>query len=80
MECISCNKQYIGKAETSFNIRLNNYRKDIRKAHTIMTSKPFQQENHNLNKHAKFTIIDQLMNTSKSKETITQRLIKRKNV
>ena len=24
MECILCNKQYVGKAETSFNIRLNN--------------------------------------------------------
>ena len=28
MECKLCNKQYIGKAETAFNIRLNNHRKD----------------------------------------------------
>ena len=39
----------------------------------------FQQENHNFNKHSKFTIIDQLKNTSKSKETLTQRLIEREN-
>ena len=80
MECILCNKQYIGKTDTSFNIRWNNYRKDVRKANTIMTSKHIQQENNNLNKHAKFTIIDQLMNNSKSKQTLTQRLIKREKV
>ena len=28
MECRLCNKQYIGKAETAFNIRLSNHRKD----------------------------------------------------
>ena len=79
MECILCNKQYVGKAETSFNIRLNNHQKDVKKVDTIMTCKHFQQESHNFNKHAKFTIIDQLTNTSKSKETLTQQLIKREH-
>ena len=42
-----------------------------------MACKYFQQESHNFNKHAKFTTSDQLTNTSKSKETLTQRLIER---
>ena len=31
MECTLCNKQYLGKPETAFNIRLNNHRKDTKK-------------------------------------------------
>ena len=77
MECILCNKQYVGKAETSFNIRLNNHRKDVKNIDAKMACKHFLQENHNFNKHAKFTIIDQLTNTSKFKETLSQRLIER---
>ena len=41
--------------------------------------KHVQQESHNFNKHAKYTITDQLTNASKSKETLTQRLLKREN-
>ena len=79
MKCILCNKQYVGKAETSFNIRVNNHGKDVKKVDAIMACKHFHHESHNFNKHAKFTIIDQLRNTSKSKETLTQRLIERQN-
>ena len=64
MECILCNKQYVGNSETSFNIRLNNHRKDVKRVDAIMACKHFQQESHNFNKHAKFTIIDQFGNTS----------------
>ena len=46
MECILCNKQYVGKAETKFNKRLNNYRKDVKKVDAILTCKHFQQESH----------------------------------
>ena len=77
--CISCNRQYVGKAETSFSIWLNNHRKDVKKVDAIMVCKYFQQLSHNFNKHAKFTIIDQLTNTSKSKGTLTQRLIESEN-
>ena len=49
------------------------------KVEAIMIWKHFQQGSHNFNNHAKFTIIDQLTNTSKSKETLTQRLIEREN-
>ena len=44
-----------------------------------MTCKHFRQESHNFNNHAKFTIIDQLTNTSNSKETLTQWLIERES-
>ena len=30
MECTSCKQQYVGKAETPFNIRLNNHRNDVK--------------------------------------------------
>ena len=62
-----CNKQYVGMSETSFNKRLNNRPKDVKKVDAIMACKHFQQETHHFNKHAKFTIIDQVTNTSKSK-------------
>ena len=41
MECILFNKQYVGKAETSFNTRLNNHRKDVKKVDAIMAYKHF---------------------------------------
>ena len=72
MECILCDKQYVGKAETSFNIRLNNHRKDVKKVDAILACKHFQQESHNFKKYAKLTNIDQLTKAFKSKETLTQ--------
>ena len=58
MECILYNKQYVGKTETNFNIRLNNHREDAKKVDAIMACKQFQQESHHFNKHAKFSIMD----------------------
>ena len=78
MEFILCNKLYVGKAETSFNVRLNNHQRDVKKVDAIMACKHFQQESHIFNKHPKFTIIDQLTNTSKSKETLPSDLSKEK--
>ena len=51
----------------------------MNKVEAIMIWKHFQQGSDNFNNQAKFTIIDQLTNTSKSKETLTQRLIEREN-
>ena len=79
MECTLCNKQYVGKAETSFNIRLNNHRKNVNKPNGIVACKHFQQRDHNFNKHAKFIIIDQLKNLQKPKEILRERLIEREN-
>ena len=50
MECILCNKQYVEKAGTNVNIRLNNHRKNVKKVDAIMACKQFQQESHNFNK------------------------------
>ena len=79
IECIVCNEQYVGKAETSFNIRLNDHGKDVKIANSIIDCKYFQQESHNFNQHTKCVIIDQVTKTSKSKETLTQPLIEKEN-
>ena len=42
LECTKCKTQYIGKAETEFNIRLNNHRKDVWKPDAIPASHHFQ--------------------------------------
>ena len=50
LECIMCKIQYVGKPETSFDIRLNNYRKDIRKPNAIEACKHFNNNEHTLSK------------------------------
>ena len=60
-------KQYVEKAETPFNVRLNNHRNDIKNPHpkTILAHKHLQEKSHNFNKHAKFIIIDKLTDKKK---------------
>ena len=41
MECILCNEQYVGKAETSFNITLYNHQEDVKNVDAVMGCKPF---------------------------------------
>lgn len=72
MKRILCNKQYVGKAETSFNLRLNIYHK---KVDAVMTWKHCLKEGHNFKKYPEFTTIHQLMNTCKFKDTLIQPLI-----
>ena len=62
MECTICNKQYVGEAEAAFNIKLNNRRKDTKSPNAILASRHFQQQSHNFSNHAKFIIIDKLVN------------------
>ena len=57
LECTKCKIQYVGKAETEFNIRLNNHRKDVWKPDAIPASHHFSGKNHNFNTHAKFILI-----------------------
>ena len=45
MECTLCRKQYVGKSETSFNIRLNNHPKDVKKPDAILACRHFQEKN-----------------------------------
>ena len=60
LECTNCKIQYVGKAETEFNIRLNSNQKDVWKQDAIPASRRFSGKNHNLNTHAKFTLIEQI--------------------
>ena len=54
--------QYVRKSETSFNIRLDNHRKDIKKPSTIEACKHFNNNEHTFSKHGKFIITEQLRN------------------
>ena len=74
-----CNKQYVGKAETPFNIRLNNYRKDTKDPNAILACKYFRQQGHSFNSHAELIILDKLVNTSSSKDSLLERLIQRED-
>ena len=69
-----CKIQYIGKSETSFNIKLNNHRKDIE------AYKHFNNYEHTFSKHGKFVVTEQLrkINTTPA-ETLKLRLREREN-
>ena len=61
--------QKFRKGRDPFNIRLKNYRNDVKNPHlrTILGCKHFQEKkNHNFNTHVKFIIIDRLTNTKKT--------------
>ena len=63
LECTYCNKQYIGKSEWPFNLRLNNYRHRIKSTDfdkLLPVEQHFRQSNHNFLIHAKFTIIEKI--------------------
>ena len=67
MKFTSYKKHYLGKSETSFNIRLNDNCKDVNKPDAILTCRHFQERKKMANKHTKFIIIDTFTNTIKSK-------------
>ena len=75
MECILCKMQYVRKAETPFNLWLNNHRKDTKKPNSILACKHCQEKLHNSSKHAKFIIIDKLVNWHGSKEELREMLV-----
>ena len=68
--------QYIGKAGIEFNLRLDNHKKDTKKSNFLLACKHFQEKEHNLNKPAKFIIIDKMVNLQGSKEALRERLVK----
>ena len=71
---------YVGKSETSFNIRLNNHRKDIKKTNYIEACRQFNNNEHTSSKHGKFIIIEQLQNINTTPtETLKLRLREREN-
>ena len=67
MECQKCNLQYVGKSEWNMNIRINNHRNDVFKEDAISAIKHFSTADHNFNRDAKFTVIEQIKDPSKEK-------------
>ena len=51
-----CNIQDSGKSETSFNIRLNNLRKDVKNPNAIPACKDFNLQTFHFNNHRKSII------------------------
>ena len=49
-----CRIQHVEKYETSFNIRLNNHRKDKKNPNAIEACKHFNNNEHKFSKHGKF--------------------------
>ena len=76
MECISCKIKYVAKAETPFNLRLNNHKKDINSSKEIPVCNLFKRRGHNFMKHAKFTLIEQLMEISNVSKGTLRLLLK----
>ena len=72
--------QCVGKAETEFNIRLNNHRKDVREPDAIPASRHFSGKSHNFNTHAKFILIEQVRHIDINKEKDKERLKLRENL
>ena len=60
MKCALSKVQYVPKAETAFNIRVNNYRKDVNNPKSIPADLHFRKPGHSFNLHAKFKLIEQL--------------------
>ena len=66
IECTLCNKQYVRKAEDAFNIRLKNYRKDIKNPNAVLACRYFQQQVQDSSNHAIFIVIGKTVNTCSS--------------
>ena len=58
-----CKIQYLGKAKTPFNINKHIKDADGKNPKVVPVSMHFKQPGHNFNKHAKFTLIEQINNT-----------------
>ena len=70
LECTKFKIQYIGKAETEFNIRLNNHCEDVWKPDVIPASCHFSGKNHNFNTHVKFILTEHICHMDINKEKI----------
>ena len=78
MECKRCKIQYVGKSETSFNLRLNNHRKDVTRK-SIPASNHFDDKDHKFERDAKFILIEKLKTQNADKEILRKRLKVREN-
>ena len=79
--------RYFGKPETSFNLRLNDHRKGVKKCNAIRACKHFKKhwfdidtKKHWFDKHAKFILTERIKNIkTTSTETLKIRLKKKEN-
>ena len=77
MECILYKIQFVGKSKKPFNLRLNNHRKDVNNLKTVLACNNFKINGHNFMKHAKFTLIEQLIEISNVSKDILRLQLKR---
>ena len=75
LEWYICKIPYVGKSETSFNIRFINQRKDIKNNNSILARKSFNRRDHGSNNHRKLSIKEQLRNITTA---TTEAFFKRK--
>ena len=66
MECTICKLQYVGKSEWAMNIRINKHRNDVFRIDGLDCDRHFRETGHDFDKNAKFTIIEELKDKSKS--------------
>ena len=72
MHSIRCNdKGYVGKCETTTNVRMNGHRSDAKKPDKLAVDAHFLQPGHNFERDAKFTIIEKI---TKKDITLTSRI------
>ena len=71
--------QYVGKSETTFNLRLNIHRKDSKKKNAILVCTHFQKSNHISQRDAKFVLIEQITKKYNTIEELRLIFKKREN-
>ena len=79
LQCRICQLQYVGKSETSFNIRLSNHKKESKNKNPILACKHFQNPKQNFPRDAKFNLIEEITKTFTTSEQLRLLLKKRKN-
>ena len=79
LQCRICQLQNVDKSEASFNIRLNNHRKDRKNENAILACKNFLNSNHNFERDAKLTLLEQITRIFTTTKQLQLLLKKREN-
>ena len=79
LQCRICQLQYVGKSDTSFDIKLNNHKKDSKNRNPILACKHFRNSNQNFQRDAKFSLVEQITKTFTATEQLRLLLKKREN-
>ena len=77
--CVLCPKtQYVGKSEPPANLRINTHRHDVFGTNGGAFDKHFAQDGHDFNKHAMFTLIEQVRNHRSNSKMENRRLLEQR--